>query len=88
MKSLAGCEYEFFNFKETSQSLKEKKYINPEPLTPGMFGYSLLRTGSNREFIWDMMDNMKAFGIPVEAIHTETGPGVLEAAIEVSKNFS
>jgi glutamine synthetase len=34
-------EYEWFNFDETPQSLKEKEYQKPTPLTPGMFGYSI-----------------------------------------------
>src|SRR5262249_38915198 len=41
----AGVEYEWFNFKETPQSLAAKSHAAPEPLTPGMFGYSLLRLG-------------------------------------------
>jgi glutamine synthetase len=35
----ASSEYEFFIFKETPQSLREKDYRNLEPLSPGMFGY-------------------------------------------------
>src|SRR6516162_8219692 len=40
-------EFEWFNFIETPQSLHDKSFVNPEPLTPGMFGYSLLRTSQN-----------------------------------------
>jgi len=29
-----------------------------------------------------VMEEMKKFGVPVEGLHTETGPGVLEAAIQ------
>src|SRR3569833_928848 len=31
-------EFEWFNFNETPQSLKDKNFVNPTPLTPGMFG--------------------------------------------------
>ncbi len=78
---LAGIEYEWFNFRETSQSLAAKNYTNPEPITPGMFGYSLLRAGQNQPFFKALMEEMPQFGIPLEALHTETGPGVYEAAI-------
>src|SRR5687767_14341934 len=38
----AALEYEFFHFRETAQTLADKHYVRPQPLTPGMFGYSLL----------------------------------------------
>jgi glutamine synthetase len=77
----SGVEYEWFNFKETPQSLAEKGHSLPQPLTPGMFGYSLLRLGHNRPYFTALFDELAAFGVPLEALHTETGPGVFEAAI-------
>ena len=35
----------------------------------------------NREFFNALMDEMLAFGVPIEGLHTETGPGVYEVAI-------
>ncbi len=78
---LSSLEYEWFNFRETSQSLADKGYAKPAPLTPGMFGYSVVRMNQNRPFLNALMDEMLAFGVPIEGLHTETGPGVLEAAI-------
>src|SRR6185295_9171516 len=49
-KVLAGLEYEWFNFRETPQSLAAKHYVAPTPITPGMFGYSLTRAGQNQPF--------------------------------------
>ena len=80
----AGLEFEWFNFKETPQSLAQKNYILPEPLTPGMFGYSLLRSSLNQPYFSALMDELPGFGIPIEGLHTETGPGVYEAAIQYS----
>ncbi len=74
-------EFEWFNFRETPQSLAEKKYNSPAPLTPGMFGYSILRTSQNQPYFSALMDDLRAFGVPIEGLHTETGPGVFEAAI-------
>jgi glutamine synthetase len=79
--ALASLEYEFFNFAETPQSWADKRYTRPQPLTPGMFGYSLLRMGQNLPFFNALMDELAAFRVPIEGLHTETGPGVLEAAI-------
>jgi glutamine synthetase len=76
-----GMEFEWFNFRETAKSLHDKGYIRPEPITPGMFGYSLIRAGQERDFFNALMDELTAFGVPIEGLHTETGPGVYEAAI-------
>jgi len=81
---MAGCEFEWFNFAETPQSWAGKRGVGPEPITPGMFGYSLLRMADQREFFNALMDDMAAFRVPIEGLHTETGPGVYEAAIAFS----
>jgi glutamine synthetase len=81
---MAGVEFEWFNFAETPQSWAAKRGVGPEPITPGMFGYSLLRMGDQRGFFNALMDDMAAFGVPIEGLHTETGPGVYEAAIAFS----
>lgn len=78
-----GIEFEWFNFQETPESLANKNHVNPTPLTPGMFGYSILRSSLNHEFFSALMDDLDAFGVPLEGLHTETGPGVYEAAIAV-----
>lgn len=78
---MSGIEYEWFNFRETPQSWAGKQGVGPETITPGMFGYSLLRMNANREFFNALMDEMAAFRVPIEGLHTETGPGVYEAAL-------
>jgi glutamine synthetase len=80
-----GMEFEWFNFKESSQSLAAKGYQKPETITPGMFGYSLIRMSQNQPFFAALMDEMLAFKIPIEGLHAETGPGVYEAAILYSE---
>ncbi|HEX4924204.1 MAG TPA: glutamine synthetase family protein [Bdellovibrionales bacterium] len=80
-----GMEFEWFNFRETPQTWAQKKHVDPEPLTPGMFGYSLLRAGLNQNYFEALLDNLNAFGVPIEGLHTETGPGVYEAAILYSE---
>lgn len=74
-------EFEWFNFKENPDSILEKGYKNLTPFTPGMFGYSIVRASQNDEFFRALFDDLSDFNIPVEGLHTETGPGVLEAAI-------
>lgn len=82
-RAMFGMEFEWFNFRETPQSLAAKGHQNPEPITPGMFGYSVIRSSLNSPFFRDLMEMMADFRVPIEGLHTETGPGVLEAAIQV-----
>ncbi|KAF8809026.1 glutamine synthetase/guanido kinase [Phlegmacium glaucopus] len=81
----SGVEYEYFNFKETPQSASEKSFTSLQPLTPGMHGYSLLRTQLNNEYFHDLFNKSIEFDVGVEGhrkpFNTETGPGVLETAL-------
>jgi glutamine synthetase len=83
-QAMTGMEFEWFNFAETPQSWAAKKGVGPDPITPGMFGYSLLRMADQQPFFNALMDDMAAFGVPIEGLHTETGPGVYEVAIAFS----
>jgi glutamine synthetase len=76
-----GSEFEFFCFRETPESLHQKRFAGLTPLSPGMFGYSWVREGQNKAFMADIFSQMKAFDVDLEALHTETGPGVYEAAL-------
>jgi glutamine synthetase len=76
-----GSEYEYFVFRETPQSLRAKGFRDLETLTPGMFGYSWLRSSANAALVHALIDGLCAFDVPVEGMHTETGPGVYETAV-------
>lgn len=86
-KAFLSQEFEWFNFQETPQSVRAKNYSNLTPLTPGMFGYSILRTSLNNPFFTDLFELLQKFNVPLEGLHTETGPGVLEAAIAYSSEI-
>lgn len=77
-------EFEWFNFAETPDSARQKHYNGLKPISPGMFGYSILRSTLINPYFSDLFDLLRRFGIPLEGLHTETGPGVLEAAIVYS----
>ncbi|HEV3221257.1 MAG TPA: glutamine synthetase family protein [Puia sp.] len=77
-------EFEWYNFAETPQSIHEKQFRNLRPITPGMFGYSILRSSLQNQFITDLFALLNQFDIPIEGLHTETGPGTYEAAIKYS----
>ncbi len=76
-----SAEFEFWVFQETPDSLHRKGFRELDPLSPGMFGYSWLRQGQHQVLVDDILDTCAAYDIEIEGIHTETGPGVWEAAI-------
>jgi glutamine synthetase len=78
----AATEFEFFMFKETPESVREKGFRSLTTMTPGFFGYSMLRSSVHSEFYHQLMNMCTGLRIPLEGLHTETGPGVLEAAIQ------
>jgi glutamine synthetase len=81
----AAAEFEFFLFEETPHSVREKNYKNLKNITPGFFGYSMLRSSVHADFYRDLLDLGRKMNFEIEGLHTETGPGVLEAAIKVDE---
>lgn len=79
----AAAEFEFFVFDETPHSVREKNYRNLRTITPGFFGYSMLRAGVHADFYQDLLDMCRTMDMEIEGLHTETGAGVLEAALKV-----
>lgn len=80
----AGFEYELFVFDEDPDSVRDKGFRDLQPLTPGNFGYSVLRAASNSEIFQALMEYCADFRMPLEGLHCETGPGVWEAALAVA----
>jgi glutamine synthetase len=58
-------------------------YRNLKPITPGFFGYSMLRSSVHADLHRSLLELGQQMDFPIEGLHTETGPGVLEAAIAV-----
>ena len=77
----SGFEYEFFVFNETPHSVRDKGYRGLDPLTPGNFGYSVLRASTLGDKFSALMDYCQSLDCDLEALHCETGPGVWEAAM-------
>ncbi len=79
----SAFEYEFFMFNETPHSARAKNYRNLESITPGSFGYSMLRSSVHADLYKELLELSEQMDFPIEGLHTETGPGVLEAALSV-----
>ncbi|RSM09825.1 hypothetical protein CEP52_003915 [Fusarium oligoseptatum] len=87
--AMAGAEYEFYQFKNPDPSTSSPAaYLQENPphqlpaLTEGMFGYSLTRPVHNQEYYYDVFNTCAQFSCDIEGWHTESGPGVFEAALE------
>ncbi|MDR1916214.1 MAG: glutamine synthetase family protein [Synergistaceae bacterium] len=71
--SKVGSEIEFYLLDE-----------NKNPLFGGKETYSLGKAGQYSDIIDQIQYGLEDFGIPIEAIHTEYGPGQMELILEFS----
>lgn len=78
-----GFEYEFFLFDETPHSARDKNFRDLRTFTPGNFGYSMLRSSVHAELHQAFLDFCATMKLDLEGYHTETGAGVMEAALGV-----
>ncbi|MBM7073832.1 glutamine synthetase [Shewanella sp. 202IG2-18] len=79
----AGFEYEFFMFQETPESIREKGFKNLKTLSPDWCGYSVLRNSTHSDLYHQILSLAEDMDFPIESLHEEAGPGVIEAAISV-----
>ncbi|RKF55977.1 Type-1 glutamine synthetase 2 [Erysiphe neolycopersici] len=96
-KALAGVEYEFANFRvpqvnsggiDTGRThasvvkfLQNNAAASLPPLTEGKFGYSMTRSVQNSDYFYDIFNTCEKFNCGIEGWHSESGPGIFEAAI-------
>jgi glutamine synthetase len=50
----------------------------PAAVDTGMFGYSILRSTLKNAFFSDLFRLLKEFDVPLEGLHTETGPAPMK----------
>ena len=79
----AALEYEFFMFDETPDSIRAKGFRDLKPMTPDFFGYSMIRNTVHADLYHQILNMSEIMDFPIEGLHAETGPGVIEAAIAV-----
>lgn len=82
-EAYAALEYEFFMFDETPESVRLKGFRDLKPMTPDFFGYSIIRNTVHAELYHQILNMGEVMDFPIEGLHTETGPGVIEAALTV-----
>lgn len=82
-----GFEYEFFLFEETPQSLRSKGYRNLRSMAPGNRTYSLATLAVENEFLSGLLQALAVAGIQCDCLHSELGPGCLEAPLEAREGL-
>ncbi|TID19408.1 glutamine synthetase/guanido kinase [Venturia nashicola] len=94
--AMAGAELEFFNFRappetnttseanssSTATFLKNSPPSKLQSLTEGMTGYSITRPVHNQDWFYSIYNTCEEFRCGIEGWHTESGPGVFEAALK------
>jgi glutamine synthetase len=74
----AGSELEFYLFRESPESAREKGYRDLRPISESPADYNLLRS-SREEWFWQLLRNqLKEGGIAVEGSKAEYGAGQME----------
>ena len=95
--AMAGAEYEFYMFRAPKDPSHQLQHPSSAPLAPflqnnpvsalphlteGMMGYSLYDPVRNQDWYDSVYDTCVKFKCNIEGWHTESGPGVYEAALE------
>ena len=81
LSPLFSQEFEWYNFAETPQTANDKQFKNLTPLTPGCLVILFCEAPCKIPYFTDLFELLKKFNVPLEGLHTETGPGTYEAAI-------
>ncbi|KAK5089984.1 hypothetical protein LTR05_000152 [Lithohypha guttulata] len=95
--AMAGAEFEFYTFRApkdpslqttgltsatTMPYLQNNDTQSLPHLTQGMFGYSLIDPVHNQDWFYNVFEACERFRCDIEGWHTESGPGVFEAALQ------
>ncbi len=81
-QAFAASEMEFYIFKETSESAREKNFTNLKPLFSYPIDYSIYRLNVDDWFLGQVSRYLEEIGIPLEAIKGEWGNGQIEINVK------
>ncbi|KAK9728801.1 hypothetical protein K7432_000766 [Basidiobolus ranarum] len=78
---LCGVKYEWYNYKETPVTLREKSF-KAEPLTSNLFNLTLEGSKEKRVYFNELFQMLQKFDCPLESLCTEVGPGLYQGALQ------
>ncbi|NIC40471.1 glutamine synthetase family protein [Aquabacterium sp. A08] len=76
-----GVEFEWFVLQETERSVRDKGFRQLRTGTEAVSNYSPFRVDAVKGFVNDLFRWLPQADLPLEALHTEAGPGNLEVAL-------
>lgn len=84
LEPMIGYELEFYLFAETPESARGKDYAGLTPLFPGTRTYSLVELARAEGIVGDIVGQLGASGIPVQAAGTEYSAGQFELNLQAT----
>lgn len=78
---ILGYEYECYVMHADDDVLRAGDYARLRPLGRVENAYNISRHTESADLLGEFIDRMEAIGVPVEAAHSELGPGFFEYAI-------
>ena len=82
LRALVSLEYEFYVFKETSESLRGKKWSDLQPFYHGPGCYDQIRSNKSRFFMEEIWRLLPQAGVPLDSWQVEMGGGMFEFPIK------
>ncbi|MEO1190601.1 MAG: glutamine synthetase [Pseudomonadota bacterium] len=83
----AAFEFEFSLLQETPDSLRAKDFAQLEPFAKANRTYSLQTAALYEDLLQGLEDCMETLGVTLDALHTELGPGCLEAPLRYTQGM-
>ncbi|ORY06323.1 glutamine synthetase/guanido kinase [Basidiobolus meristosporus CBS 931.73] len=78
---LCGVKYEWYNYKETPFTLREKNF-KTDPLTSDLFNTALEGSHEKKVYFNELFQMLQNFDCPLESLCTEIGPGLYQGALQ------
>lgn len=83
----SAFEFEFNLFAESRAQMAERGFANPKSFAPENRTYSLQTAAVYSDLIEGLKDTMTGLEVPLDALHSELGPGFFEAPLTYSKGL-
>lgn len=83
----SAFEFEFNLFAESRAQMAERGFTNPKSFAPENRTYSLQTAAVYGDLIEGLKDTMTRLDVPLDALHSELGPGFFEAPLTYSKGL-
>ena len=84
---LSAFEFEFNLFSESREEMAQRGYASPRSFAPENRTYSLQTAAVHADLLKGLERTMSTLDVPLDALHSELGPGFFEAPLTYSKGM-